>query len=494
MKTIAFYLLFIFFPSTLLFAQKVDNSIQKQIHLLTKEEGLENAAISFMVYNLEKDSVIAAFHENMAIPPASTVKLFTTATALEILGKDYTPRTELYYDGEIDTSGVLHGNLIIKSLGDVSLGSRFFTDAETRDDFLKEWFQMIDEKGIKSITGRVISDGSAFGYHGIPDGWSWSDMGNYYGAGPSASAIYDNMTILHFSTSNQLGGSTSIDSMTPQVPGMEIYNQVTTYNSTRDNAYIYGAPYSYNRFAIGNLPRNRKNFEVKASLPDPELVLAQTVENTLKNKGISIHGKAIGMRSMQIHKNEDFTIPIPYEELNKIGVYEGKSVGDLVYWTNLRSVNLFAEQLIYLAAFEANKSNDFRENMRFINQFWESKLGVKMFQTDGSGLSRSNAFSANHYIQLLKYMYKSKNFETFDASLPVAGESGTLKSISRGQAAQGKVKAKTGTLNRVRAFSGYADSKSGDKLAFSILINNYTLSNAQLNKQIERVFNEIANW
>lgn len=477
-----------------LFSQNGSNRVQDEIEQFSTADGLENAAISFMAYNLDKDSSIATFNEFMALPPASTVKLFTTAIALEVLGKDYTPSTEIYIDGEVDTSGTLIGNLIVRSLGDASLGSRFFTDENTRDDFLKEWIEKIKEKGIKSIQGRILVDGSLFDYHGVPDGWTWSDMGNYYGSGPSASVVYDNMTILHFSTSNQLGGSTSIDSMTPPIPNINVYNQVTTYNSSRDNAYIYGAPYSYSRFAIGNLPRNRKNFEVKASIPDPELTLGQVFENALKQAGISISESAIGMRSVRMNEESEFDTPISYEKLDKIIVHHGKSVEELVYWTNLRSVNLFAEQLIYLTAFEANKSNSFRENMRYVNQYWESNLGIKMYQTDGSGLSRSNAFSANHYIELLKFMYKSKNFEVFDASLPVAGESGTLRSMARGQAAQGKLKAKSGSLNRVRAFSGYVDSKSGDKIAFSIIVNNYDLSTAQLNKEIEKIFNAMANW
>lgn len=494
MKVIAFYIFILLLP-TLSLGQSEDNRIQREINRFSNEEGIENAAISFMAYNLDKDSVLSVLNEKMAIPSASTVKLFTTATALEVLGKDYKPTTELYYDGKIDSSGILNGNIIIRGLGDPSLGSRFFYTKETKDDFLNDWIQLISEKGIKQINGSIISDGSAFGYHGVPDGWTWSDMGNYYGSGPSASAVYDNMTYLHFSTSNQLGGKTFIDSTTPPIPGMEIYNEVTTYNSNSDNAYIYGAPYSYQRFAIGNLPRNRSNFEVKATVPDPELLLAQVLESALIKQGILVSDSAIGWRSILLSGEEgNIETTIKYNALSLIGIYEGKSIEELVYWTNLRSVNFFAEQLTHLISLGTNKDASYKASMRFINQYWEGRLGVKMFQTDGSGLARNNAFSANHFIQLLKYMYASKSFKDFETSLPVAGESGTLRSVCRGQAAQGRLKAKSGTLNRVKAYSGYVDTQSGDKIAFAIIVNNFDLSGNQLGKLIERLFNEMANW
>src|SRR5690554_7715943 len=113
------------------------------------------------------------------MPPASVVKLFTTAAAFEILGKDYRPKTEIYYTGMLDSSGVLNGDIVIRGLGDPSLGSRFFNDRENAGEFLMSWTATIAEKRIKKVNGRVLPDGSAFGYDGAPDGWSWSDMGNY---------------------------------------------------------------------------------------------------------------------------------------------------------------------------------------------------------------------------------------------------------------------------------------------------------------------------
>ncbi|RFC55527.1 D-alanyl-D-alanine carboxypeptidase/D-alanyl-D-alanine endopeptidase [Brumimicrobium aurantiacum] len=480
-----FYLFFVNLSTVL--AQ--NNAVQQAIDNFKTHESLENAGISFMAFDLDSNQILGSLNPKTAMPPASTVKLFTTAAAFEILGKDYKAKTIIYTVGEIDSLGTLNGNIVIRGLGDPSLGSRYFNEKEEANDFLDAWVEAVQKNGIKKINGSVIADGSAFGYHGAPDGWSWSDMGNYYGSGASGCAVYDNMAYLHFSTSSLLDGPTKLDSMTPKIPGFKLHNQVTTYASSRDNAYIYGTPYSYERFAIGNLPRNKSNFEVKASVPDPELLLAQSLEKALEDTGVFVEKSPIGMRKI-LQEHPDSTLN--YGTFNRILTHEGKSVEDIAFWTNMRSVNFFAEQLYCLSTYQSTGFGGSQESEDFMNNYWESRLGVKMYQTDGSGLSRTNAFSANHYIQLLKYMLNAKSFEAFEATLPVAGKSGTLRSVCRGQAAQGRLKAKSGTMNRIKSYSGYVDSRSGRKIAFALIVNNDNLSNYQLVKRMEKVFNAMA--
>ena len=481
---------FCFFFSILSNAQVGNNAIQQSINNFSSNKELENAAISFMAYDLDSNIVLAEYNHRSAMPPASVVKLFTTAAAFEILGKDYRPKTEIYYTGMIDSSGVLNGDIVIRGLGDPSLGSRFFNDRENADEFLKTWTATIAEKGIKKVNGRVLADGSAFGYDGAPDGWSWSDMGNYYGSPASACAVYDNMTYLHFSTSSQLDAPTYLDSMTPPIPGYTLDNRVTTYNSSRDNAYIYGTPYSYERFAIGNLPRSKSNFEVKASVPDPELLLAQVVQTSLMKANIEVVLPAVGLRTIL----QEVDTVLNYNKMNLLLINEGKSVEDIAYWTNYRSVNFFAEQLLGLIGYEKTGLGGTSESTRYLNNYWEPRLGLKVYQTDGSGLARNNGFSAYHFIQLLKYMNASKNFKDFEASLPTAGESGTLRSVCRGQAAQGRMKAKSGTMNRIKSYAGYIDTKSGRKIAFALIVNNADLTSYQITKRMEVVFNSMANY
>lgn len=481
---------FCLFFMNLSFAQDKINTIQQTINHFSEHKELKNAAISFMAYDVENDTILAAYNRKMAIPPASTVKLFTTATALEVLGKDYQPRTKIYQRGEIDSTGTLHGDLIIRGLGDPSLGSRFFTDKDNVNEFLAEWTRSIRSAGIQKIDGQIIADGSAYGYNGAPDGWSWSDMGNYYGAGPSGCVVYDNMTRLHFSTPYQLKALTQLDSLTPPVPGYQLDNRVISSNSSSDQAYIYGAPYSYRRFATGHLPKGRSNFEVKVSVPDPELLLAQSLRNYLQKDSVFVEKESIGMRSLLMLDSSH----INYSGLKLVIDYKGKSIEDIIYWTNHRSVNLFAEQLACIIGYEKTGDGSTEAGVDFINDYWSPRLNMELYQTDGCGLSRSNGFSATHFIQLLNYMYSSENFTTFEKSLPVAGKSGTLRGVCRNQSAQGRLRGKSGTMNRVKSYAGYVNARNGRKIAFALIVNNDNLSNYRLVQQMEMVFNSMARY
>ena len=488
MKIIVVATFWLFFLN--LSVAQAPNSIQNAIDDFVDHQELKNAAVSFAAFDIEGDSLIAKYNDDMAIPPASTVKLFTTATAFETLGSNYKPKTRLYVRGTIDTCGVLEGDLIIRAGGDPTLGSKFFTEEENRKEFLSSWSRMISEAGIKSIKGSIITDASEFGYQGAPDGWSWSDMGNYYGSGPSGLVIYDNMTRLHFSTSYKFDGPTKLDSMTPPVPGFNLLNTVTTYNSSRDNCYIYGAPFSYDRFAVGNLPKGKSNFEVKASIPDPELMVAQELYSFLLKDSISITGQAVGFRQLKKLGADR----IDYSESKQIGAFSQKTIQQIAYWTNMRSVNLFAEQLLTLIAYEKTEEGSSDNGANYVNSYWEPRLNIEMFQTDGSGLSRSNGFSAQHFVRLLNYMSDSDEFENFKSTLPVAGKSGTLRSVCRGQSASGRLYAKSGTMNRIKSYAGYVDTQSGKKIAFALIVNNDNISNYNLVKRMEVVFNAMARY
>ena len=113
---------------------------------------------------------------------------------------------------------------------------------------------------------------------------------------------------------------------------------------------------------------------------------------------------------------------------------------------------------------------------------------------DGSGLSRSNAVSARHFVRILEYMNASSNAETFRSTLPVAGTSGTLTYWCRGTRAQGNLMAKSGSMTRVKSHAGYVKSMSGRSLAFAIIVNNYNATSAQLKARIEKIMVAMANF
>jgi D-alanyl-D-alanine carboxypeptidase/D-alanyl-D-alanine-endopeptidase (penicillin-binding protein 4) len=158
------------------------------------------------------------------------------------------------------------------------------------------------------------------------------------------------------------------------------------------------------------------------------------------------------------------------------------------------SVNLFAEQLICLANHYKSGNGSSSTAADYIQSFWEPKIGKGFTITDGSGLSRNNGVSAYHFTQLLKSMKTSAHFEEFKKTLPVAGKSGTLSSVCKGQQASGRLFAKSGTMTRIKSYAGYVESESGKTIAFAIIVNNYSSSSSTLVKKMEPIFNAMAQY
>jgi serine-type D-Ala-D-Ala carboxypeptidase/endopeptidase (penicillin-binding protein 4) len=468
-----------------------DSELQKVVDNFANKPDLKNASVSFLAVDLANNQVLAQYDAKRLLAPASTTKLWSTAAALELLGANYKPKTELYYTGEIKNN-TLEGSLIVRGFGDVSLGSHHFVKREKMRDFLDAWADSLRNLGIQKISGSVVADASSFGYFGPPDGWSWSDMGNYYGAFPSGLTIFDNMMELFFNTPSKAGAATSLVRTNPLVPNFVIQNYVLADNITSDNAYVYGAPYSNYAFVTGTLPLSKTNFVVKGVIQNPELVFALEFHAALIRKGIEVQGVALANNAIDLAEKEKAQT-ILKEKTRLIFTHFGASLFEVAELINYKSVNLFAEHLPCWIAIEKKGDGHHKEGMKLINEFWSSKFDISASRiNDGSGLSRTNAISAQNFIDLLTYMHKSGS-KDFERTLPIAGESGTLKNLCKGQAGQGKIMAKSGTMSKVKSYAGYVNTKSGKKLAFAIIVNNHTNSSSALTTQMETVLNAMAS-
>jgi D-alanyl-D-alanine carboxypeptidase/D-alanyl-D-alanine-endopeptidase (penicillin-binding protein 4) len=487
MKTLQNYILFLFF---LVLNANIDaqNSIQQALNIFVKDPVNKSAAISFQVISLENGKEIAAYQPSLAITSASTTKLFSTASAFELLGAQHRPSTRIYIDGKINEDGILKGNLFIRGGGDVSLGSKYFNEQGKELDFLTSWVDTLKKLGIKFIEGALIADASEFGYAGVPDGWDWNDIGNYYGAPARGLNIYDNLVKVYFKTFSA-GSKSAIVSVYPEVPGLHYKNNVYSANVSGDNSYLYGAPFSLDRSAEGKLPANQSSFEVKGSMPDPEFQLALELQKALAEAGIQVEDGCKGVRTNSIYANRD------YSKMTLLMEYFGKTVEEIAYWTNLKSVNLFAEGLLNQIGYHFSGDGRTSTSLTQIEKFLQKNIDTKgLVLQDGSGLSRSNAISAAHFTSLLTYMSKSRNAEAFKKTLPIAGVSGTLKNLCKGQAGEGKIIAKSGTINGVKSYAGYVESSTVKKLAFAMTVNNFTCSSTQIVDRMEKVLNAMAQF
>ncbi len=463
------------------------STIQSAIDVFANDPSFKNASISFQAVDCKTGEILALKNPNLSISPASTTKLFATATAFELLGKDYQPQTRIYIDGTIGKDSTLKGNIWIRGGGDVALGSKYYNGEGKEDVFFRNWADTLKARGIKKITGIVISDASEFGYDGVPDGWAWGDMGNYYGAGPAGLPIYDNMLRYNFRTGKTAGQNTQLNSTFPVIPNFTFHNYIST-GCSGDNSYVYGAPYSYDRFGTGTLGAGASRFIVKGSLPDPELQFAQEFTRILKEKGFIIGDSCNSARNLP---KESPSIRYPSKKL--IYTHKGKALSSVAWWTNMKSVNLFAEEVLCWVGYNQTGNGSTDKSLTVLNNYWENKFNTAgLYVKDGSGLSHNNAISAFHFCELLKYMNSSKNSASFYETLPVAGVSGTLASVCVNQAGEGKIHAKSGTLKRVKAYAGYVETKSGKKIAFAIIVNNFNCSSEATVEKMEKVFNVMA--
>jgi len=467
-----------------------ESNVQLAINAFSKHKDLQSASISFLAVDLSSNQVLGTYDAQRLLAPASTVKLWSTAGALELLGANFRPKTELYYSGNISRD-TLFGSIMILGFGDASLGSMHFGSRENMRGFLNSWADSLIAKGIKVIQGHLFTDASKFGYFGPPDGWSWGDMGNYYGAFPSALTLFDNMLELFFKTSSKVGDATQITATNPVIPNLVWHNYVLSDAVNSDNAYVYGAPFSNYTIVTGDLPLNKTNFVVKAAIQNPEMVFAWEMKNALEKRGIKIAGKALS-RNSEANQTPSNLALLQNEKWELLFVNYGESLSRFAELINFKSINLFAEHLPCWIALEKTGVGYHKEGMKILNDFWSSKIdfsGARI--TDGSGLSRNNAISAQHFVDMLKYMHIRTN-EAFLNSLPVAGVSGTLKNLCSGQTAHGKVQAKSGTMSKIKSYAGYVNSKTGKKIAFAFIVNNHNNSSSALVKQMEPVLNAMA--
>lgn len=487
MKNLTLFIAFHFGFTLVSIAQ--NHKTQTAIDQFASSPKMKSASITFMAFDLTENKLIASYDPDRVLIPASAIKLWSTAGALDILGSNYAAKTEVYYTGKINEEGILQGDIIIKGFGDATAGSKYFGNRETMRNFFNDWVSFFPANGIKVIVGDVIADASSLGYFGVPEGWTWSDMGNYYGAFPSGLTIFDNMLELYFNTSAQKLGATTITRTNPAIPEFEIKNYVTSDAIQSDNAYVFAAPYASTAFVNGTLPLNRQNFIVKAAIQNPEDLFAQEFLQAIRKSGVQVKGKHSSRKILQDTKDLDQLERLEAKK-TLLFTHYGYGLTEIIKVVNQESVNLFAEHLIHWIALEKDGGIAYhKKGMEILNVHWKSKFDIESARiTDGSGLSRSNSVSARHFIELLKYMKDNVYFEN---SLAVTGQIGTLKNLCNGLACSGKIKAKSGTINSVKAYAGYAYPKNGNKIAFAFIVNNHQCTSSELKTMMESVLNSI---
>ena len=437
---------------------------------------MSSANISILVNDLSTGKTVGSFRSKNAATTASTMKVITTATALELFGANYKFETRLETDGTLSKDSILNGNLYIRAGGDPTLGSNKVGDK----DFLNQWLSVIRLAGINTIQGQIIVINDVFDNEVINRKWTWEDMGNYYAPGIHGISYLDNTLCVYFKSSG-VGTKTSIIKTDPVIDGLMIDNQVKSAAISSDNAYFFGAPLSNNRLVTGEIPANRTDFLVKSDIPNPAEVLVKQFKERLQVNGIKVLDK-------------NFKVTLKLDNNRVIYTHFSPSLIEIINETNISSNNHFAEYLFKLIGTKYTLPATNKQAIENIRTFWKSKgLPIEqLFQADGSGLSPTNAVSAEFFVKLLTYMkMQSKYSNEFYESLAVSGESGTMKSFLANTSLKSKVHAKSGTISGVKSYIGYIDN-NGKSLVFAILVNNFNGSSRDVTQKIENLLVQIS--
>jgi serine-type D-Ala-D-Ala carboxypeptidase/endopeptidase (penicillin-binding protein 4) len=446
----------------------------------TQNEALAGASIAVHVSDVLTAETLYEWNPDLVLAPASTMKLVTSAAVLQYLGAGFRFTTTLGIKGSIESSSkTLKGDLVITGGGDPGIASGRSLNHKRSPEFFDDWIESMKRMGILNIQGNIILDISGFQSYDLPSKWVWEDIGNYYGAGPSALNIYDNAVILRLDSPESPGQPVRFISATPEIQGVEWKSEVVSSVINRDMAYVYGSPWDTKRIIRGTIPLNRRNFEVKASMPDPPAVFGDIFKKRLLEKGIQVTGKVV--------KSHERILAVPLHN------FYSPPVSQLCSLMNHESDNLIAESLVMQLAYQKKGYGRLEDGNRILEEFLKSiEPDLPVFVEDGSGLSRFNGITARHLNTLLIYMNQSKNSAVFRSGLPVAG-SGTLRVFNPVDFPGQSLRGKSGSMSRVRAYAGYLTGKSGRELAFAIMVNNFPGTQQEVFNAIEGLLLHIRN-
>ena len=469
MKKISFFCLF---AIGLIINLSAQNSA---LNTFVKLPNLKHAGIGIEVIDLETGNVVCKHNENVSLRPASTLKLLTTASALEILSDKYKYRTSLYAVGNINENGTLEGFLFISGSGDPSLGSEYLN--VDKEAFLRDWLVALQNAGIKKITGGIQVSANSDCYEPVSTKWILEDVGNYFAPEIYPVSIFDNTYRLYLK-SGIPGTKPEIIRTEPEV-NLIFKNFLKAASNHADSAYIRGLPLVKERFLYGSIPSGKSDFAIKGAIPNPPLFLAEYVQKYLNKNGITVEGNFA--ESQRTIAPDDIFLHQTYSN----------SLSEIIKVTNFKSNNHFAESLFYTIGKEKTNLSDCTyipgQSASYIKKFWENK-GIDMsgaFVCDGSGLSPSNAVTAELLTGLLVYMSKKSSFsQTFYNSLPEAGKEGTVHNFLKTKKPGVTARIKSGSISNVQSYAGYIE-KDGKKYAFAIIVNNFTGTRSSLRNQME---------
>lgn len=454
---------------------------QTAVQQLLNNPALKHASVGISVVDLQSGRVVAAHDAQKSLTPASVLKLVTSATALEVFGGNFRYKTDVAIDADDST------RILVVGAGDPTLGSDAFGD--NKNAFFIVCADALKRSLAADREYSVYVVDNLFGYDGVSPEWTWIDLGNYYAAGAYGISIFDNTYRLFFNTANR-DACPQILRTEPEIASLTFENALTLNTTGSDNGYIYGIPFSNRRAVRGNIPAGRAEFSIKGDIPDPGLLLGETLAGYLRRTGFAVK-KVETAREDYVLRQCLADRRQPYAVGETIFSYQSRPMKEIIREVNVTSNNHYAEHLIRSVGRYNNRdiyTDPLEQGIDYVSRFWKGKNIVPdaLTMKDGCGLAPQNAVSAAFLTDLLVYMHnRSENSAVFFDSLPKTGQEGTLRSFLRGTKYAGKIRAKSGSIGGVQCYSGYLID-GNKKYAFTIMVNKFNGTRAQVRSAIEQ--------
>jgi D-alanyl-D-alanine carboxypeptidase/D-alanyl-D-alanine-endopeptidase (penicillin-binding protein 4) len=447
--------------------------LQQQLSAHLAQSKFDAALWGVKVVALDSGKVVFEQNSQKLFSPASNSKLYTVALALDCLGSDYRIKTSLYAAAR-PNSGVLKGDLIVFGRGDPTINARL----RNNDIYaaLQPLVAALTNAGVQRITGDLIGDDSYFQGPPYGSGWAWDDMESYYGAEISALTINDNTLRVSVKPGATTSQSCSL-ALSPSTTYIAFSNRTETATNAARRSINFYRPMDENVvYATGKMPLDSRLYSDDVTVHNPAGLFIWFFKEALTRHGIKVDGK---LRTVNwLDRQVD---PIHIEKLVELGSAESLPMSDIAREVMKPSQNLYTDLLLAHIGEQHRASqtspNETSEELgiRELNKFL-TEAGIKkgdVFFEEGSGLSRNNLTTPNATIALLQYMSHHKCAEPYLNALPIAGVDGTLRKRMKGTAAEGNVRAKTGTLRWADSLSGHVNTAAGERLLFSLMLNRY---------------------
>ncbi|MCM3637537.1 D-alanyl-D-alanine carboxypeptidase/D-alanyl-D-alanine-endopeptidase [Sporosarcina luteola] len=432
--------------------------LEKNINAIIADASKKSVVSSVTVRKASTGEIIYEANADGKVTPASTLKLLTSAAALETLGEEYRFTTDLLTDGSI-AKGVLNGNLYLRGQGDPTLMKKD----------LDQFAATLAKQGVKTITGDLVGDDSWFDSVRLSPGIDKSDETFYYAAQISGLTLspnsdYDAGTVIVNASPTKKGYKAKV-TMTPDTGIITVINKSNTVPKGNKNTLSIKRQHGTNTIIIaGNVPLGSAGKKEWVTVSNPTAYTMDVFKKSLSAKGIKF------TKSSKVARR---VVP---QSATVITSRQSMPLRSLMRPFMKLSNNTHAEILAKTMGKQVYGEGSWNAGLRVMREFGQS-VGLRSTEwnfEDASGMSHKNKVTSAQMTELLFAARQAPWYGSFVQGLPVSGMNdrfvgGTLKNRLTGSAVKGKVVAKTGSLNRVNSLAGYAETRDGETLIFSIL-------------------------